>query len=202
MNCPKCDASLPDDAVLCVNCGLHLKSGRRLKTEKKRKKLGEWDYDRGGRPVGWRGTVAATVLIVLVIAGIVFTLVADVPHKNVLAGGVFLLAVPAVAGLVGTFTRVRLTRDAKGGAAIALTGYVLFLPVAKKVYALRRFKAVWVDYAAGMTQDQADTFYLTLGGEWHDHEPRVLIYRGTDEEKMQEFCDMLVDAGGLEIKRK
>ena len=91
MNCPECEASLPDDAVLCVSCGLNLKTGRRLKTTKKRKRLAEWDRDRGGRPVGVLWAAAGTAVILLCAACVVFTLVVDMAWKNALAGGVFLV---------------------------------------------------------------------------------------------------------------
>ncbi len=33
-NCPQCKTKLPSDAILCVHCGLHLESGKQLRTKR------------------------------------------------------------------------------------------------------------------------------------------------------------------------
>ena len=48
--CPKCRHELPKDAVLCVNCGLNLKTGKKLKTVHKARTR--------TMNLGWGSTVA------------------------------------------------------------------------------------------------------------------------------------------------
>src|SRR5262249_454613 len=116
--CPSCHAPLPDDAVLCVACGYHFPSGKRLKP---RSHQGDRHWITG-REMG-----AQAAYFVGLVLGLGAALLLDLPPAGRVALAVAVAAAFIVLGL-GTFVRVSLKRDAGGVCRLTKKRWIAFLP--------------------------------------------------------------------------
>jgi hypothetical protein len=182
--CPSCDAILPADAVLCVECGYHLLKKKHLETKKKRVRR-SWDV--GPTPAA---QVALIVLILLVPLGV--EIVRQFEDWWVL------IIAPPVALIATVFGyRLILDRDNKGKWRLTRHGWFFFQPIGKVVLDLSRYEALYTDFLQG-GEDEGGVYVLELRG---DRVPAVVIYRGNKERFARELMDMMQYQVGLRIER-
>jgi hypothetical protein len=208
MRCTDCGSEWPDDAVLCVQCGLDFRTGRRLATVRGRSQqdvAAAWDRDLSG----WasRVRVITTVVFLVVLTGLLvavpFIPQLELPGLLILGLPVYLISVPLILYVWGGYTRIQIDPGGERGPVLTVRRYFFFLPRAHHTYRLRDFQAVWTDYYLAGSDDLAhDVFLLDLGGGDYDILARVRVYEGNSEATMHELCDLLQQAGGLEIKRR
>jgi hypothetical protein len=205
LQCPSCSQTLPDDAVLCVNCGLNLETGQRLRTVVKRKKrraIQGWDRDMGGRPIHMRYILAACLGAAAVAATVLVGLLLESQYRVLIALLVLLACAVTIVGVVGTFTRVRVRQDGKGDIVVGLAQRLFFLPVGEQTAKLSKFNALWTDYSAIEDAEGNpgwERYTLDLGSDRTGR--RLRVFRGGNSDRMRELCDILEGLGELEVRR-
>ncbi|MCI0464280.1 MAG: zinc ribbon domain-containing protein [Gemmataceae bacterium] len=204
MQCPACDEPLPDDAVLCVNCGLNLQTGKRLKTvvTKERKVIQGWDRDLGGRPIRMRFVLAAILGGVATVAAVVGGALLPLEHRVLIALLVWLVCGLTIVGVLGTFTRVRVRQDGKGNIVVGIAPSFFFIKLGERTTKLSKFNALWTDYRV-VEDSEGGTVWerqiLELGSDRTDR--RLRVFHGSNGDRMRELCDILEDLGNLEVRR-
>jgi hypothetical protein len=120
--CPQCRTIIALDAVFCTKCGYNLQTGKKAKQEFEPVQR-EW---QGGLPANVRlGLFLGAVGLYLVLA--IFTMVSfDAPVFG--AFFPFVLFTAMTAFLLGTYDRIRLTRNKKGRVRLTKTWTLCFLP--------------------------------------------------------------------------
>jgi len=99
---------------------------------------------------------------------------------------------------LGTFTRYRVFRNAKGKPSLMVSRRFLFIPLGNKTYDLTGFRAILTDCVVGDEEEGGEVYYLTLEGpRWG----KVKLLRSSNERKWREVLDMVQQAGRLEVKR-
>jgi hypothetical protein len=214
MQCPECDAPLPDDAVLCVDCGYILQTGKRLKTKIVRKERPpeiSWDRTiRGGHP-----TTQIVVLLVLMAGMLLATpmvllcVVSMIPSHHKWFGLLCIIPIVLVGWLVivaasGSFTRIQLDRKKILDPRLILTSFFACIPIRKQTIHLLRYQAVYTDHrivdrGRGMRYDQ---YMLYLGGAYINDKPLLCIFQGRSNALMGQLCDILAEVANIEVKRK
>ena len=187
--CPGCQTDMLPGAVVCLECGYHLKDGKRLRTV--REPLARhWDngLTPGQRLLGLAAVLAGTALVVL--------------HGWLRRSRVewwWLLGFAAVYALItlGWTFRITLARDQQGRLRLTKRQWVCFVPVSRWSVNVSKYRCVWLDHAAG---EDTDFYTLELAGD-HGQTP-VTVYRGANEEVMKDLADALRDLAGLRIERK
>jgi hypothetical protein len=214
--CPECGAFLARDAVICLDCGFNRKTGKQLKTVSRRIER-HWYLGGFSDPAAW--LVFVLLYMFLGLAGYL--------SEDLLVGAV-LLAVGVLPGvlLLGTFTRVRITRDREGRPLLFRDRWVFFIPVAHATIDLDEYQVIRLGHQEGGTEVHAvaallllilcglipglvfwallfrgSTFTLEIAPEHDDSraadvEPEV-IYRGRSETKMRALGDALKEIAGL-----
>jgi len=198
-----------------VQCGYHLKKGKHLKTVHgtSRESGTLWDADLGGRS-GWgrlgMGVLFQVILCVMplvseqlpkkTVGGVEVRPTADPSHH----GAVLMIAVgtPLTWVLVGTYTRIRIGRDRQGRPVLLRSFRILYIPLGNRGYWLRHYKALWPDYRPPRRwwYRQPERFWLYLGGDTREEIPLVLIFRGGNDNRMRELCDLLKETAGLTVR--
>jgi hypothetical protein len=238
--CPECGRSMARDAIICLDCGFNRKTGKQLKTVSKRV---ERTWYLGG--VFEPAVVVVFVLLCLVLATVAYfgyelsagAELADGVAPNMsgadLTVNVVVAAVLVVGGIVlgaalllGTFTRIRITRDRGGNPLLFRDRWMLFVPVARTTLNLDEYQLIRLGHKEGGTQIhllamlmflflcgllpglifymllfRGSTFTLEVAGEHEgglapDVEPEVL-YRGPSEAKMRAIGDSLKEIAEL-----
>jgi len=210
MHCPECDDDLPDGAVLCVKCGYHLKLRKRLKTRHGKRPLSaSWDADLAGRSVTGPGRIGVGLgLMGSLGLGCVFFVLRFrlVDAAKPLPTGYLILALLVGTLLiwifVGCFTRVQLVRDRHGKPALALSRRILYLSARRAIYSLDRYNTVRITYRVIEGRDhQTEIYRMYLGGAYKDDLPLVLIFSGSNGDRMRELCDALKEVANVTIDR-
>jgi hypothetical protein len=186
--CPSCDAALPDDAVLCVECGYHLLKQKHLKTrvQKPRARGTRQAWDVGMTPAAQVGLM---VVILLVPAGIELA-------RGWEEWWVLLLA-PPVALLATLFGyRMILDRDDKGRWLLTRHGWFCFRPTSPVVTDLSEYKALYTDY---VESEDGGVYVLELRGE---RARPVILYQGGNERFAKTLMDTMQYDVGLRIERR
>ena len=216
VKCPKCTKMLPPGSVLCVRCGFHLKKRKKvLKTYQPMDRVWETNYSLPTRIVLF---VVSQVLSGAL--GLTGVLVADA-DPWVFACSSLLFAV-MMAFLLGTFDRIRLTRDTRGRAELIKTWRIAFFALQPQRTVVRGFEGI----LSGRNQDSSfwewliflflfisgivpallwwyyvihkDRFHVALARD-HGY-PEVLVYKGWSEMQMKEIAFTLRDASGLRFE--
>jgi len=213
--CPQCSCVLEPEAVLCVRCGLDLKSGKKVVREYKPL---ERTWEPGSYETRFKLFCAAVLggLVLSVLAGLLFQSVAFslVPW----AGFAVLMAF-----LLGTFDRLDLVRDKRGHARLTRTWRVCFIRRPPIEMDLLQYDAV----VTGISRDAGCyEWYIALtlwvfgiipGIVWwyqviykvkyyvalaHSHNyPEVTLYRGNHSEQAEDIAVTLRDAARLRYER-
>jgi hypothetical protein len=199
--------------VLCVRCGFHLQ--KRKKVAKTYQPIDrEWETNYS---LGTRRTVFIVCEIVSSALGLtgVFWGGADL---GVFVGA-FLLFTAIMMFLLGTYPRIRLTRDARGRAQITKTWRAGFYALQPKTTDVRGFEGI----VSGQHRDVTSmdyvmllvlfvsgiipaiiwwylafhkvTFHVSLSRD-HGY-PAYIVYSGWDQMQMKEIAYALRDASGL-----
>jgi predicted RNA-binding Zn-ribbon protein involved in translation (DUF1610 family) len=238
--CPECGQPMARDAVICLDCGFNRKTGKQLKTVSRRV---ERTWYLGG--VFEPAVIVVFVLLILVLGAVAFfghELLAAAemndggpPEANTAAdlGRIIVEAVLVVAGVVlgallllGTFTRIRITRDRGGKPLLFRDRWMFFIPVARSTLQLDEYQLIRLGHKEGGAQIhllamllllflcgllpglifymllfRGSTFTLEVAGEHEgglapEVEPEVL-YRGPSEAKMRAIGDSLKEIAGL-----
>lgn len=213
VKCPKCSYMLPPGSVLCVRCGFHLKIRRKI--VKSYEPLARvWETNAGYKTrlsIFWSCTTAFSALG---LAGV---------FRGEASLGVFLVSFAVVealmAFLLGTFTRILLTRDVRGRVQLTKTWRMAFFTRQPQTIQVRGYEGI-----VGVRQNEIgiweylicflllgfgilpgvlwwyfvihkETFQLSLS---QDHGfPTYLVYSGWSEMQMKEIAYALRDATGL-----
>ena len=213
--CPECGHLMAPGAVICLDCGFNRKTGKQLRTVSRRI---ERTWHLGG-------LYAPAVVLVFALLGMVVGTAAYL-SADLLVGAV-LLAAGAVLGalLLGTFTRIRITRDKGGQPLLYRDRWMFFIPVARATFHLDEYQEIRLGHKEGGNGPvlallvllilcglipglifwallfRGSTFTLEVaaeheGGLAPDVEPEVL-YRGPSEAKMRAIGDALKEIAGL-----
>ena len=238
--CPECGQPMARDAVICLDCGFNRKTGKQLKTVSRRV---ERTWYLGG-------VFEPAVIVVFVLLFLTLGTVAFLGHELLVAGesgaggpadrdaagvsaDVIVGAVLAAAGvllagllLLGSFTRIRITRDRGGKPLLFRDRWLFFIPVAGSTLELDDYQLIRLGHKEGGAGVQfialllllflcgllpgllfylllfrSSTFTLEVAGEHAgglapEVEPEVL-YRGPSEAKMRAIGDTLKEIAGL-----
>jgi hypothetical protein len=209
--CPNCRKDMVEGAVVCTSCGFNVRT--RKKASRSYEPLARsWETDLPlAKRLTWLGGFQAFHLFLTVCAAV---------------GGIatpFLVAwLPLTAILcfvLGTYDRVDMVRDARGRVTLTLRWRFCFVPLAPKVVEVRGFEGVvvgrWND--AGFWEWMVLICLLCMGiipaliwwyhaihrSQYHvalaaSHgRAEVFVYRGRQEEQMNEIAKALCDATGL-----
>jgi len=120
--CPNCHKTIARDAVACTSCGYNLQTGKKAKQEFEPVNR-EW---QGGLPAQTRLIIFAAGEVVMLLAAIISVVSADMPIFGVFFP--WLLFTAMTAFLLGTYDRIRLTRNKKGRVRLTKTWTLCFLP--------------------------------------------------------------------------
>jgi hypothetical protein len=235
-SCPECGAAMARDAVICLDCGFNRKTGKQLKTVSRRIER-TWYLGGFFEPA----VIVVFVMLCLGLAGAAFVAYGAFTEEDLGEGGpapelgagfvvgAMLVAAGAVLGgmlLLGTFTRIRITRDRGGKPLLFRDRWMIFIPVARSKLDLDEYQVIRLGHKEGGTQVhllamlllfflcgllpglifyfllfRGSTFTLEVVGEHEggiapDVEPEVL-YRGPSEAKMRAIGDSLKEIAGL-----
>lgn len=213
--CPGCGRFLAPDAVVCLECGFNRQTGKQLRTVSRR-------FDRRWYLGGLFSPAAVAVVVILYLfLGLVGLLSRDVvAFVLLLALGVL----PSVL-LLGTFTRIRITRDRDGRALVLRDRWIAFLPAGHKEIDLEGYETIRLGLREGganalllgflvvfclfgipgilfyLLLYRGSTFTLEIAGDYSEGvpppvEPEVL-YRGPSEAKMRAIGDALQEVAEM-----
>jgi hypothetical protein len=238
--CPECGQPMARDAVICLDCGFNRKTGKQLKTVSRRI---ERTWYLGG--LFEPAVIVVFVMLCLGLAGAAFlgmqlaagaeeaeggapALGAANQDVSIILGAVLVAAGAVLGGmlLLGTFTRIRITRDRGGKPLLFRDRWMFFFPVARSKIELDEYRLIRLGHKEGGTQVhllamlmlfilcgllpgllfyfllfRGSTFTLEVAGEHEgglapDVEPEVL-YRGPSEAKMRAIGDSLKEIAEL-----
>jgi hypothetical protein len=214
--CPGCGRFLAPDAVICVDCGYNRKTGKQLRTVSRR-------FERHW----YLGGFASPACVLIVVVVYLFLGLASLLADSLVAAVVLFVVglVPAVL-LLGTFTRIRITRDRDGRPLVIRDRWLSFLPLSHAEIELEGYGVIHLGHQerAGdalmlglmvclflfglcpgflvwMLLFRGSTFTLEIAGEHTDGlaplvKPAVL-YRGPSEVKMRQIGDTLKELAEL-----
>ena len=162
-HCPDCGADLADDAVLCVQCGLHLQTGEVLMTEHRRRRRPRRSWD-GDRPVKARVRLSIGIVLASILAGAATTsLVGNV------AQGLWVAVVGSLLGVMvpGTYTRIELTTDRRGRPIIRLIPHFIYFRRKPETVQVWKFTRVTIEHTGFRRETTLIVLlalFLLLGG--------------------------------------
>jgi hypothetical protein len=211
--CPQCRELLPPDSVLCVRCGFHVK---------KRKKVArtyqpierEWETN-----VSHQKRLTVLWICEAVALGLGLTSVFGAGAGLGIFLGSFLSFTAIMAFLLGTFDRIRLTRDARGRVRLIKTWRFCFFERPPQTIDVRGYEGIVSGrrYDVGIL-DWLIFFFLLFPGlipglvwwYWAIHKvsfhvslsrdhgfPSYIVYSGRNEMQMKEIALELKNATGL-----
>jgi hypothetical protein len=137
-DCPKCGSALAEDAVICIECGFNRKTGKQLKTVSKRL---ERHWDTGGMPYLVRLVIYLVLLPLTLLPGFLWE---DWDVSLVL----FVVGSILGAGLLGSLTRLTVTRDPQGRPILVRTYYVFFIRCGRYVIDLEDYATIRLGHSA------------------------------------------------------
>jgi ribosomal protein L40E len=213
--CPGCKADLPREAVICIHCGFDLRTGKKLASEKSRRRPKRrlqrlWDGDMA---MTTRIVITAVVLGILLLSAVLIAIEADAIGALV----VFVLFAPMVVLGLGTFTRTELTTNTREEPVIRLTRRCCFIVYEQKTHNPRKFDRISLEHQGEGTGSMVLVFLLlfclcgvvpalvyvfAFSGRFQvallaeGAEP-VVVYRGWSEALMREIGDAIAEGTGL-----
>jgi hypothetical protein len=215
-HCPRCRKPMKAGDVVCVSCGFHLR--RRKKLVKEYQPLvRQWETNH---PFRWRLTLLVTVHGLSLVLGLIATLSAGEGLAAYLAAWLF--GGMMMAFLLGTYERIDLTRDRRGRVELTQTWRLCFLALRTTPVPVRGHAGVVTGRSseAGFWEwfillcllpgliPAVIWWYVTIHKvRFHvalsrDHGyPATRVYRGWNEEQMNDIAQTLSDASGLRWDR-
>jgi hypothetical protein len=193
--CPECGAALGAGAVLCIECGYDLRTGKRRKTKKRRLQL-VWD-DSLSLP----GRIILGALLALAGVGVGIAMLSSGQHAAALLALPLLLLAGLFASPYGYVDRLAIRRDRSGKLVLSKLRWLLGIPLANWSRPLAGFSEAWTDYAGPQNpgEEGAECYWLTIRG---DRERELVVYSGPDGDRMRDIADALRAEAGLTIRRK
>jgi hypothetical protein len=214
--CPVCSATLPRDAVLCVRCGLDLRTRQKVaRTYQPLRRQFE-----PGLPARRRW---ALFLLAQAAAAPLFLWVALDQGEVALTVFSWLFYTTLLSFLLGTFDRIEVERNERGQARLTRTWHVCFVLRRRHVVPWRDYDAVMLGKARVVGPEdwlvvialvpvglvpailwwyyviERDRYTVALA---RDHGfPELLLYRGFSEEQRGGMADAIRDATGLPLLR-
>jgi hypothetical protein len=208
--CPECGVGMAPGAVVCIECGFNRQTGKRLRTVSRR--VVRHFYPSG---LSILGRVIAFVLLLVPVAVLAWGMFRDMPTRAVfMTGGAASLLL-----LLGTMTRLTLTRDSAGKPVLVTRRWVCFVPAEHSTRDLSEYTTIRLGRRDGLPSAAHYLLAVLLLGVWAmgrkyetysveidaefdvDGTPpaveRVLLYRGVHDRHMRELGDMLQEVAGL-----
>jgi hypothetical protein len=194
--CPSCQAALPANAVLCVECGYHLLSGKKLKTVSKR-----LTRVVGSNPATPGRIIVAVLLAVGGVGLIGFTVLVLTRDEDAPLWAFIVMGIALILGGcgVGSGSRTIATRSRKGHPELWQQFWVFFIPASSRRFDLREWDGVYFDFRAG-DRNNPDIHILQLGRNHRDE--FVTIYQGGNEQMCKDLGDAIKEVSGLRLERK
>jgi hypothetical protein len=214
--CPGCGRFLAPAAVVCLDCGYNRKTGKQHRTVSRRRER-TW----------YLGGFTSPPVILVVAALALFLVVVAFLSENRAAGIIWLAfgLIPMVL-LLGSFTRIRITRDPDGRPVVIRDRWVAFLHFSHKEIDLEGYDMIRLGHQerAGdpmlmgllvctilcglipgilfwLLLFRSSTFTLEIAGEHVDGVPPLVepeaLYRGPSEVKMRDIGDTLKQFAGM-----
>jgi len=210
--CPKCRREMERDDVVCTSCGYNRKTRKKMRrtyTTIRR----EWEADRSlANRLGW---LAAAQGFHLVMGAIVYALAETWLPAIIMWFPLTLM----LCFVLGTYSRIGLTRDERGRVVITKTWRAFFVPLAPEVIEVRGYEGV----VSGPWLEVGFLEYIVLitllpwgivpGAVWYYyaiHQPHymvalaqdhgqagVYVYRGRSQEQTNEIANAVADAAGI-----
>jgi hypothetical protein len=214
--CPRCQQPLAPGAVLCIECGFNLKTGKQLRTVRERF---ERHWDTGGVSLTVRLIILGAVEA-LCLPGMALGAFSQRDAVMVVVFPiVWVVATAACVLLLGTFAHVGLSKTKRGEILLASKRWVCFVPIASTVLKLKHYKEIHLRHAADRINwlvlamilglcllgfvpglvfwcllFQGSSFSLSVSAEPGEE---VLIYTGRSEVFMRSIGDTLESVAGL-----
>jgi DNA-directed RNA polymerase subunit M/transcription elongation factor TFIIS len=215
--CPECTKVMAADAIVCVACGYHLKKRRKIaKTYDPIDRQWETNY-----PLGVRLILFGLIAISTLVSGILGVVVA----AGLPAFGFFLTWLyfnGTIAFLLGTFDRIRITRDRRGRVQLTKSWRLCFVPARETVLDVQGYGGITAGSYSEVSVWEWMIFLQLLimliipGGIWwylvihkliwrvaltQDHGySAYLVYQGRSEVQMKEISHTLAAATGLTLE--
>jgi hypothetical protein len=213
--CPGCGRFLDPGAVICLDCGFNRQTGKQLRTVSRR-------FDRRWYLGGVFSPAAVAIVVILYL----FLGAVGLLFEDLLAAlfGLALGVVPSVL-LLGTFTRIRITRDRDGRALVLRDRWIAFIPAGHKEILLEGYTTIRLGLREGGANTlllgflivfclfgipgilfylllyRGSTFTLEIGGDYSEGVPPVVepevLYRGPSEAKMRAIADALQEVAEM-----
>jgi hypothetical protein len=215
--CPECSKVIPKDAVVCVSCGYHLKKRRKIaKTYEPIDRTWETNYPFALRIVIW--VMIAAFTLVTGVVGLVIA--AELPPFGFVLTWLYFNGM--VAFLLGTYDRIRITRDRRGRSQLIKKWRLCFVPAKETVIDVQGYGGVsagafsevslweWLIFIQMLVMGILPAFvwwYFVIHKViWRvsltqDHGYVAYIaYHGRDETQMKEIARTLSSAAGLTLE--
>jgi hypothetical protein len=214
--CPSCTALLPADTVLCVRCGYHTREKKKVdQSYQPLARSWETNYPLSTRWLLFLGIQGISLLL-----GVAGALLAGEGLLGFLSSWLF--AGAALAFLLGTFDRIDLIRDGRGRVTITRIRRIGFFPCAPVKIPVRGYEGVssgkyaeggfweWIIFLCllpGVIPALIWWYLVIHKLSYHvaltqDHgHPAEYIYRGRNEEQMNDIARTVSGAAGLRWQR-
>ena len=194
--CPHCDTGTEPGAVLCVECGYNVKTGRQMKTRSQRVK-----HEFGHTPATpWRlyPAIGLTALgSLLCIASAVLSQTSYGDHGAVgfgVVAGILLLLTPFI---LGCGSSVSVTRNKKGEPILVKNTWICFRPIGANTLYLNEWDAIYFEY--WLDGNDYPRYRLKLGRDRRNK--FFTVYLGGDEERMKDIADAIKELTGMRFER-
>ncbi|MGL4552019.1 MAG: hypothetical protein ACRC33_12640 [Gemmataceae bacterium] len=211
--CPKCKAELPEGGVVCVKCGYNRKTKKQA--ERRYTTIDrEWESDRPlASRLMWLGAAQAFHVVLGVVCYWQF--------ETVMPAVISWFPLTAMlCFLLGTYDRIRLTRDTKGRVRVEKQWRFAFVPLKPEKTDVRGYEGVvsgpWMETGVmewyvlvsllmwgiipGLIwywQTIASPHYMVALAQDHGR-PEFYVYRGRNPAQVNEIAEAICSATGLE----
>jgi hypothetical protein len=212
--CPNCGSAIAYDAVICVQCGLDMRTGKHLQTQRVAFQK-TWDTGCTGLTIRHRAIAAGIMFFGLNLMPFFLVWINVIPESIVLRIPLFVIAL-AFTVVLGTCVEMTLMRDSNGRLVLKRAKWMSFVPVQTEVDQVAGFRAARTGYGGN------DGFFWSIllisliasGGLalvlWrnakyslclirHSDLSEVLIYRGNNAARMVELAEMFKNTAGITL---
>jgi hypothetical protein len=213
--CLKCKKEIEEGAKVCMTCGFDQRTRKKVKREYQ-PLARSWETNM---PLGQRVVLFLAVHGGSLLLGLVPAILGS-SALSFLACWAFFGTL--LAFLLGTFSKIDLTRDHKGRVRVTVTWRFCFIPFAPRSTEVRGFEGVvagqydpsgfweWFIFCwlllPGILPALFWWYFVIHKIAYHvslarDHGyPAVFVYRGRQEEQMRDIAHTLSDASGLRLE--
>jgi predicted RNA-binding Zn-ribbon protein involved in translation (DUF1610 family) len=214
--CPECRRELEPQGILCVYCGLDLRSGKR--------RVQEFEPLHRQWEPGMPGSRRWALFVALSAGSLLLSILSAVMVGPwYVSAGPWAGFVVMMAFLLGTYDRIELVRDRRGLTRLTRTWYICFIQRPTTIIDLRHYESV----VTGRSLDSGCLewliffllfpYFIVPGIIWwyhvihktkfhtalaHSHNyPEIILYRGNNPGQAEEIAATLRDAARLHYDR-